>query len=339
MTSEFEEDPLAIFTTDLYAAITTMRQNLLQVFVGSFEASDSDLLREVIFELCDELFYELLNYCYEMKVLHRMDILYWRRRNIFQNEALSSTREFLLEQFYQSLPVYPTHYINLCLVHDNEYLTPYFYLKRPVPSPHTITAVNQLIVKRDLKTGDVCFMIHRTWYEELLKHSSRSPPIYNFLSADASRMDAVSCDGYMFLSTPEWAWRHLLAWYGIVNCNLALKRYVVEGGYQDIEIECTPSDIWCFLYPDTNQFSSIRISARDCVNRAITKMKCVFDIPTQTEIRIYSNKQSGFHSYFSQDKEWTLIDGVKNKFSLSYSFILVVLPDKNGDWPTLKLDF
>lgn len=339
MTNKFEQDPLAIFTTDLHAAIMTMRDNLFQVSAGSFEASDSVLLREVIFELCDELYYELLNYCYEMKVLHQMDILYWRRRNIFQNEVISSIREFLFEQFYQSLPTYPTHCINLCLVHDNDNLTPHFYLKRPVPSPQTITAVNKLIANRKLIINEVCFMIHRAWYDSLLKNSSRSPPIYNFISVETSRMDAVSCDGYMYLSMPEWAWRHLLAWYGIVNCNLGLKRYVVDD--QDVEIECTPCDMWCFLYPNTNEFSSIRVSARDGVNRAIAKMKCVFDIPTHTKVRIYSNKHGGIGSYYQygDDKDWALIDGVKNKFSRDVSFLLVMLPDENGDWPTLKFDF
>ena len=339
MTSKFEEDPLAIFTTDLHTVVTRMRENLFQVFVGSFESSDSYLLGEVIIELCDEFYYELLNHCHEMKVLHRMDILYWRRRSIFQNEAISSIREFLLEQFYQSLPLYPTHCANLCMVHDNDYLTPHFYLKRPVPSPQTITAVNQLIVNRDLKIGDVCFMIHRTWYQELLKRSSQSPPIYNFISVETSRMDAVSCEGYVYLSIPEWAWRHLIAWYGIINCNLGLKRYVVKGEYQDVEIECTPFDMWCFLYPNTNEFCTIRISARDDVNRAVTKMKCVLDIPTQSKVRIYSNKHASMSTFYCHDKDWALIDGVKNKFSRNSSYILVVLPDENGDWPTLKFDF
>ncbi|KAI6659008.1 hypothetical protein LOD99_14684 [Oopsacas minuta] len=333
MTSKFEEDPLAIFTTDLYKAITTMRDNLTQVFAQEFEESDSDILREVIFELCDELYYELLNYSFEMKVLHDFDILYWRRRNIFTNDSIDNIREFLHQQFYESLPLYPTHCINLCLVHDLDYLTPHFYLRRPQPSPEVIKTIQPLTFKKN----DICYMIHRNWYEDL-RDRNVSSPIFNLISVDMSRLDALNCESSAYYCFPEWGWRHLLAWYGIINCNLALKRLVIYSDMthatNDLEIDLTASDVWCFLYPDTNEFRVIRMSSRDSITELLIKMKRVFNISSQKMVRIYCKTSSGYSN-------WDLLDGVKKSSSAlrDNSYVMLVLPSQNGVWPDVKKDF
>ena len=63
-----------------------MRDNLSLVLAPELETSELECLADVLFEFCEELFTELFTYSHEMIVLHEMDILYWRRRTIFQNE-------------------------------------------------------------------------------------------------------------------------------------------------------------------------------------------------------------------------------------------------------------
>ena len=324
MTDQFAPDPNVIFTTDLYKGISRMRDNLSLVLAPELETSELECLADVLFEFCEELFAELFNYSHEMIVLHEMDILYWRRRTIFQNENIASIREFLLEQFYESLPTYPTHCTNIILVHDLRYLTPYFYLKRPVPSLEVKRSVKSTLDRTKLNKDDNCYILSQSWYEtwSSSEDSSALPPINNSVYIDPSRLDAINCEGTSFVDVPEWVWHHLLAWYGITNCLLGIKRFVMDSDYAETVVMRTPEDIWCFLFPNTNEFRIIKVLDSKNVSEITQKMKSIYSVPPQRDIQLYTSQM--------QYDQWKLLDYLKPELT---SCVMLVLRKENGAWP------
>ena len=332
MTDEFTRDPSVIFTTDLNMGKYQMRESLSLAIAPNFEASELEYLGDVIYEFCEELSANLLNYRHEMIVLHEMDVLYWRRRTLFQNENITSIREFLLQQFYESLPTYPTHCINLVLVHDLRHLTPYFYLKRPVPSLKAIRSMLGLLRTEKINKGDSLYVMLQSWLDDW--SSSEQPsslqPIDSSVYVDTSRMDSINCDGPMFVDVPEWAWQHLLAWYGITNCHLGLKRIAIESQYNsDMEVERTPEDIWCFLFPNNNEFRIIRALSKENLTETTRKIKHIYNIPTRSEARLYTNTHMS-------NETWNLLDELTKSDKESICKLMLVLRRENGDWPDVQ---
>ena len=322
MTDEFARDPNVIFTTDFYMGIARMREILSLVLTPKFEVSDLECLRDVIYEFCEELSNELLNYSHEMRVIHEMEILYWRRRNIFQNENIASMREFLIQQFYESLPTYPTHCINLVLVHDLHHLTPYFYLKRPAPSLQVKNSMSALLHRKSIQKDGTYYLISQKWCKtwRSTEDPSSLPPISNSVHVNISRLDALNCKERQFMYVPEWAWCHLLAWHGVPHCHLGLKRVLTE------DFEDTADDMWCFLFPNTNEFRIIKVS--DNLYDISPRIKRIYDIPAGKEVQFYFNQV--------YNEKWKLLNELIKFDKECIGNVLLVMRKDNGDWPDVE---
>ena len=85
---------------------------------------------------------------------------------------------------------------------------------------------------------------------------------------------------------PAQAWDNLLAWYGITEDSVEIKRQVTKRGY-DYKVEIYHLEVKTSIYPDNSCIQSIFITRCDTIHSLDRKVRALYNITSERQILMY----------------------------------------------------
>ena len=159
-------------------------------------------------------------------------------------------------------------------------------------------------LSKPLHSGQKWYLVHIRWFKQWKRYVgydnwdksnageevARPGPIDNTSLLDHGKLRRHQVDEIDYKLVPEEAWKKLASWYGLTPDSIAISRRVVEYGkfVKQCKVEIYPLELKACLYPKENEFKIVRISRCDTIRILERKIRKVFSIEANKEVRVYN---------------------------------------------------
>ncbi|XP_068720343.1 ubiquitin carboxyl-terminal hydrolase 15-like isoform X3 [Montipora capricornis] len=165
-------------------------------------------------------------------------------------------------------------------------------------------------IKKPLRKGDTWYLVDCRWFKQWKKfvgfdtwdqfgvgdQLNHPGPIDNssLVADDGSTLKEHLIDGLDYNLLPEDAWFKLASWYGVTSDQQSFQRKVVEHGMyvKSCKVEVYLMGFKLSRHSDSQTLVTRQFSKGDTVGHVMSEMKKTFNIPEDTETRVWNKYMS-----------------------------------------------
>jgi len=217
---------------------------------------------------------------------------------------------------------------------------------REIPDKETQTKEIIQDMKTPLRIGDTWYLVDCRWFKQWKKYvgfdtrdqfgagdeQNNPGPIdnSNLFEADACTLKKVLLPWIHYMLLPEEGWFKLVSWYGVTSDQQTLPRKVVECELygKNFEVEVYLMEFKLSQCSDPETLITREFSKGDTIGHVMSEMKKVFNIPQDTETRVWKKFIS--HSWELLTK---LEQMVREACPLPGQVLLIEQKNDDGTWP------
>ncbi|XP_030633163.1 ubiquitin carboxyl-terminal hydrolase 4 [Chanos chanos] len=220
-------------------------------------------------------------------------------------------------------------------------------VQTPIPSTETQKQSIGALLKTTLRKGDEWYLIDSRWFKQWKKYvgfdswdmynvgeQSLFPgPIDNsglFSDQDTQTLKEHLIDELDYVLVPTEAWNKLVSWYGCLEGQRPIVRKVVEHGMfvKHCKVEVYLLELNLCENDNMDRVVTRHFSKADTIDTIEKEMRCLFDIPSEKETRLWNKYMSNTYEQLNKP------DSTVQDAGLFQGQVLVIeRKNEDGTWP------